>query len=75
VFGAVYTFRAYQVSMNGAATTHPFKDLTWNETLAFFLIALMIVFFGVYPQAIINFVGPSLENLKSLIQASNNLVP
>jgi NADH-quinone oxidoreductase subunit M len=75
VFGAVYTFRAYQVSMNGAGTTHPFKDLSWNETAAFFLITILIVFFGVYPQAIINFVGPSLENLKGLIQASNNLVP
>jgi len=63
VVGAVYTLRAFQLSMNGPAKTTPFVDLTWNEWLAFLIIMLIIVSVGVCPQTIINFVGPSVKNL------------
>jgi NADH:ubiquinone oxidoreductase subunit 4 (subunit M) len=38
-----------------------FSDLTWNEMLTFFIIMLIILVVGIYPQAIIDFVGPSLD--------------
>lgn len=75
VFGAVYTLRAYQLSMFGAPKMENFKDLTWNEIAAFFILTVIIVGLGVYPQVVIDFVGPSLDNLFSTIQASNTLVP
>jgi NADH-quinone oxidoreductase subunit M len=75
VFGAVYTLRAYQRSMFGAPTLESFKDLSWNEMLAFFIITAFVVILGVYPQAVIDFVGPSLDNLFQSMQADNTLVP
>jgi NADH-quinone oxidoreductase subunit M len=75
VFGAVYTLRAYQLSMYGSPKIEGFKDLTWNELLAFFIISVIIVVLGVYPQVVIDFVGPSLDNLFDSMQASNTLVP
>lgn len=75
VFGAVYTLRAYQRSMFGAPKIEAFKDLTWNEMLAFFIITVFVVILGVYPQAVIDFVGPSLDNLFQSMQADNTLVP
>ena len=61
VLGAVYTLRAYQISMFGAPKAEAFSDLTWNEMLTFFIIMLIILVLGIYPQAIIDFVGPSLD--------------
>jgi len=75
VFGAVYTLRAYQRSMYGYPTLTHFQDLTWNELLAYFIITAIIVILGVYPQLIIDFVGPSLDKLSVAMQTSNTLVP
>ena len=61
VLGAVYTLRAYQISMFGAPKAEAFSDLTWNEMLTFFIIMLIILVLGIYPQVIIDFVGPSLD--------------
>lgn len=63
VFGAVYTLRAYQLSMYGAPKMEVFKDLTWNEWLAYFLILVIILVIGICPQIIINLVGPSIKHL------------
>lgn len=75
VFGAVYTLRAYQLSMFGAPKLSGFEDLTWNEILTFMIISVIIVVVGICPQIIIDFVGPSLDNLFGTMQASNTLVP
>lgn len=75
VFGAVYTLRAYQLSMYGSPKIESFKDLTWNEMLSFGLITLIVVFIGVYPQVVIDFVGPSLDKLFLSMQASNIQIP
>ncbi|MBI1835781.1 MAG: NADH-quinone oxidoreductase subunit M [Flavobacteriia bacterium] len=63
VFGAVYTLRAYQLSMNGAPKITSFEDLSWNEWIAFFIIMAIIVVIGVCPQMIIDLVGPSIDQL------------
>jgi NADH-quinone oxidoreductase subunit M len=74
VFGAVYMLRAYQKSMYGAKSTVSFPDLSWNELLVFLLLALMIVFLGLYPQLISDFVKPSLEKLIEVLPENQNLV-
>lgn len=63
ILGAVYTFRAYQLSMFGPVQTQQFSDLTWSETLAFVIIIGLTVFLGVYPKAVIDFISPSLDFL------------
>ncbi len=68
IIGAVYTLRAYQLSMFGAPKASPFADLALNEWLAFLIIMVLILVFGVYPQAMIDFVGPSIDNLIQTIK-------
>jgi len=68
VFGAAYTLRAYQLSMYGPATKHHFADLSWNEWLTFLILLIIIVVFGIYPQAIIDFVSPSIDQLLGSIK-------
>jgi NADH-quinone oxidoreductase subunit M len=63
VFGAVYTLRAYQLSMFGAPKNESFEDLYWNEILVFILLTVAIVVIGLFPQFISDLVGPSLDKL------------
>lgn len=74
VFGAAYMLRAYQLSMFGTPKFTEFKDLTWSECTVFVLLLIMIVFMGVYPQSVVDFVRPSLDHLIETVQASNILV-
>jgi NADH-quinone oxidoreductase subunit M len=69
VFGAVYTFRAYQISMFGPQRLENFNDLKWNEVLTFFILTVFIVLIGIFPQVIFDFVGPSLYKLLESIKA------
>jgi NADH-quinone oxidoreductase subunit M len=73
IVGAVYTLRAYQLSMYGAPKSTPFADLTWNEWLAYLIIMVTIVVFGVYPQAIIDFLSPSIDSLIESVKTINTL--
>jgi NADH-quinone oxidoreductase subunit M len=73
VVGAIYTLRAYQLSMYGAPKATPFADLTWNEWLAYLIIMVIIVVFGVYPQAIIDFLSPSIDSLLESVKTINTL--
>lgn len=75
VFGAVYTLRAYQLSMYGAPKqAATFKDLSWNEWLAYFLIMAIIVVIGVCPQMIIDLVGPSIDQLLETYKSSSAII-
>jgi NADH-quinone oxidoreductase subunit M len=74
ILGAVYTFRAYQLSMYGPVNTAEFADLHWSEFVVFFIIMVIIVVLGVYPAAIIDFVKPSVTNLLELSSISTSLV-
>jgi NADH-quinone oxidoreductase subunit M len=73
VVGAVYTLRAYQLSMFGAPKEGAFVDLTWNEWLVFFIVMITVVVFGIFPQAIIDFVGPSVDHLLESMKSINTL--
>lgn len=68
ILGAVYTFRAYQLSMFGAPSAgSTFEDLHWSEILVFAIISGLVVLLGVYPKLVLDFTGPSFENLLKLI--------
>lgn len=72
VFGAVYTLRAYQLSMFGAPKLESFEDLRWNELTVFIVLSTSILLFGLFPQLISDLVGPSLERYITLFNASTS---
>ncbi len=74
VFGAVYTLRAYQLSMFGAPKHESFIDLTWNEWIVFFVIGMLVLAIGLFPQVIFDFVGPSIDKLMESVELSKNIV-
>lgn len=63
IFACVYTFRVFQLSMYGPSKGFDFPDLHITEWLSFFIILLVVVFLGIYPQFIIDLVQPSLDAL------------
>jgi NADH-quinone oxidoreductase subunit M len=74
VFGAVYTLRAYQISMFGPTKHESFIDLTWNEWLTLVIVGILILALGLFPQVIFDFVGPSIDKLMESVELSKNLV-
>ena len=73
VFGAVYTLRAYQLSMFGAPKNDTFEDLRWNEIVVFFILSIAVVVFGLFPHLISDLVGPSLDRLLAIFNAPTSL--
>ncbi|MCO5260023.1 MAG: NADH-quinone oxidoreductase subunit M [Crocinitomicaceae bacterium] len=67
ILACVYSFRAYQASMFGPSKNFNFPDLSWAEWTAFFIISILILFLGVYPQALIEIVTPSLQKLIEIV--------
>ena len=72
VFGAVYTLRAYQLSMFGSPKQESFIDLSWNELIVYFIIGILVLTVGLFPQVIFDFVGPSIEKLLEAVEISKN---
>jgi len=73
VFGAVYTLRAYQLSMFGAPKNEIFEDLRWNEIAVFFILSIAVVVFGLFPHLISDLVGPSLDRILAIFNAPTSL--
>jgi NADH-quinone oxidoreductase subunit M len=69
ILGAVYTFRAYQLSMYGPVNTGAFSDLHWSELLVFAVIMIAVVFLGVYPKVLVDFVEPSINQLVETVNS------
>lgn len=67
ILACVYSFRAYQLSMFGPSKGFDFPDLTWAEWLSFFIIGLVVVVLGVYPQMLIDIVEPSLMRVIEIV--------
>lgn len=72
IFGAVYMLRAYRKIMLGEQqnASASFTDLTWNEKAVLYPIVVLIFLFGVYPDPIIQLVGPSVEQLQQVISTA-----
>lgn len=69
VFGAVYTLRAYQLSMFGSPRFESFEDLKWNEIIVFAVITLLVVLIGLFPQFITDLIEPSLDRIYNYIHS------
>jgi NADH-quinone oxidoreductase subunit M len=69
ILGAVYMLRAYRKVMLGEtnSTTANFQDLSWNERAVLYPLIVMIFLFGVYPDALIHLVAPSVQALQDVI--------
>lgn len=71
ILGAVYMLRAYQHMMHGEtnATTETFGDITRNEKVMLSCLAVLIIFFGLFPNVILHV---SEEPVKQLIDHVHN---
>jgi NADH-quinone oxidoreductase subunit M len=67
ILGAVYTFRGYQLSMFGPEKEGVFADLHWSELAVFGIIMIVVLVFGLWPDAIIGYVSPSVKSLVELM--------
>jgi len=68
ILACVYSFRAYQRSMFGYANDKKFIDLSWSEWTCFFIITVIVIFLGIYPNTLIHIVEPSLHHLVEIIE-------
>lgn len=75
ILGAVYTFRAYQLSMFGPVKVSAFEDLHWSELIVFAVIMIVVVVLGICPQLVIGYVEPSITHLIETVQSPTPLVP
>jgi len=69
IFCAVYMLRMYQFSMFGAAGEQitSFEKLKWYEFSALAILVVLVLFFGLHPQSIIDISGPSIEKTIELL--------
>ncbi|MFL9838422.1 NADH-quinone oxidoreductase subunit M [Flavobacterium sp. ST-75] len=67
ILGAFYMLRMFQQVMLGEQNAKPFADVTFGEGFVFVTIIGILLFFGLYPKPIIDFITPALENTLNLI--------
>lgn len=65
ILGAFYMLRMFQQVMLGEQHTKVFADINFSEGLVMVLIIGVLLFFGLYPKPIVDFITPDLE--KTLI--------
>lgn len=71
ILGAFYMLRMFQHVMLGEKNAKPFADVTFNEGFAFVIIIGVLLFFGLYPKPIVDFVTPELEKILVYINRFN----
>jgi NADH-quinone oxidoreductase subunit M len=71
---AVYMLRMYQFSMFGESRGTSFPALQWHEWVALSGIVLLVLFFGLFPQLILDISAPSVKQLLLLIQNSKEVI-
>ncbi len=65
IFGAVYMLRAYQSTMLGESNklTSAFGALNSNEKMLLVVISILIIVFGLFPNALLDLIGPGVEDI------------
>ena len=63
ILASVYMLRMFQNVMLGEINTKLFADVTMQEGLTLGIVLGFLLFFGFYPNPIIELVKPSLENI------------
>lgn len=71
ILGAFYMLRMFQLVMLGERNVKFFADVTLSEGIVFVIILAVLLFFGLYPKPIVDFVTPELENLYYYINRYN----
>ena len=61
ILGAYYMLRMFQHVMLGETNSKIFKDISLNERIVMIVILAFLLFFGLFPSPIIEFIKPSLE--------------
>jgi NADH-quinone oxidoreductase subunit M len=63
ILGAFYMLRMFQQVMLGEQNARPFADVTLSEGLVFVVIIAVLLFFGLYPKPIVDFITPELDKI------------
>ena len=71
ILGAYYMLKMFQRVMLGETNAKSFKDVSMNETLVFVVIIAFLLFFGLYPKPIVDFVAPSLKEILVVINSAS----
>lgn len=76
IIGAAYTLWMYKRVIFGQVTNpkiDKLKDLTWYETTAYALLALMVIAIGVYPMPLLNYVHQTVHHTLELAEKSKHM--
>ena len=71
ILGAFYMLRMFQLVMLGEKNAKLFADVTFSEGLVFVIIIGVLLFFGIYPKPISDFVTPELDRMLVYINRFN----
>ena len=63
IFGAYYMLKMFQNVMLGETNVKVFAEITSNEAIVLVIILAFLLFFGLYPKPIVDFVTPSLKEI------------
>jgi len=69
--------RLFQFSMFGKANNDQltsFGALQWHEALGMMVLVLFVVFFGLFPQTLLDISGPSIQQLQQVIEQSKEVL-
>ena len=70
ILGAYYMLKMFQNVMLGETNAKVFADITINEGIVMVVILGFLLFFGLYPKPIVDFVTPSLKEILLVINKS-----
>lgn len=71
ILGAFYMLRMFQQVMLGEQNAKLFADVTFGEGFVFVTIIAVLIFFGIYPKPIVDFITPDLEKIVTIINRFN----
>jgi NADH-quinone oxidoreductase subunit M len=69
ILSAVYMLQMYQRSMLGETNrnTENIKDLSLKEAIPMIPLAFLVFWLGIFPQSIISFAGPAINEILTLL--------
>jgi NADH-quinone oxidoreductase subunit M len=67
ILGAFYMLRMFQKVMLGSETKS-FQRITKQESIVLVIIVGLTIFFGLFPQPIIDLIAPSLQSILTQIK-------
>ncbi len=71
ILGAYYMLRMFQRTMLGPVNSRPFADVTASEGITMGAIIAVLLFFGLFPQPIIDLITPPLRDILTNINRFN----